>query len=81
MGASMISGNPPNKWSDCSEDIFDQELPNHHCLVDVPPPHLMYGTPKCGNSIVEEGEECDCGDVEECPCCNPKTCKLLPGKS
>lgn len=34
---------------------------------------------RCGNGIVEPGEECDCGGEEGCgdnPCCNPNTCYL-----
>ncbi|KAK0704705.1 Metallo-peptidase family M12-domain-containing protein [Lasiosphaeris hirsuta] len=34
---------------------------------------------QCGNGIVEQGEECDCGGATGCAgnsCCNPTTCKL-----
>ena len=34
---------------------------------------------QCGNGIVEEGEDCDCGGEENCRdnnCCDPKTCKF-----
>lgn len=34
---------------------------------------------QCGNGIVEQGEDCDCGGAQGCgdnPCCNPTTCKF-----
>lgn len=46
------------------------------------------GQPICGNGIVEPGEECDCGYIDQCndTCCynanevEGKKCKLQPGK-
>jgi len=34
---------------------------------------------ECGNTVLNEGEECDCGNEEECddPCCDPKTCRII----
>jgi hypothetical protein len=37
---------------------------------------------ECGNGIVEDGEECDCGGTDGCggnTCCDPKTCKFNTG--
>lgn len=34
----------------------------------------------CGNGILEEGEQCDCGQTCELdPCCLGDTCTLTPG--
>jgi len=36
----------------------------------------LFESPECGNSFVEQGEQCDCGLKHMCtnPCCNPDTC-------
>ncbi|RAH85741.1 hypothetical protein BO86DRAFT_376068 [Aspergillus japonicus CBS 114.51] len=41
-----------------------------------------YTGSQCGNGIVEEGEDCDCGGEAGCgdnKCCNPTTCKFTSG--
>ncbi|XP_067328405.1 disintegrin and metalloproteinase domain-containing protein 15 isoform X1 [Anolis sagrei] len=50
------------------------------CLRDAPDPAQTVGA-RCGNRLLEAGEECDCGLRLECndPCCNASTCRLAPG--
>jgi uncharacterized membrane protein YgcG len=53
---------------------------NSTCLTSNSGVQLLT-TNECGNGIVEEGEECDCGGVESCAsnrCCDPLTCKFRP---
>ncbi|KAJ2977163.1 hypothetical protein NUW58_g7893 [Xylaria curta] len=51
---------------------------NAACLSDNKNVVTISGS-QCGNGIVEQGEDCDCGGDTGCqgnPCCNPKTCKF-----
>ncbi|XP_028968697.1 zinc metalloproteinase-disintegrin-like atrolysin-A [Galendromus occidentalis] len=71
---------PPTAWSSCSMNAIHEAFSQHmdHCLLNVPT--KIVGA-SCGNGIVEDGEECDCGPENFCTtkCCNPKTCKLNEG--
>ncbi|TNN87505.1 Disintegrin and metalloproteinase domain-containing protein 10 [Liparis tanakae] len=73
-----------NKFSLCSVRNISAVLTKkrNDCFVES-------GQPICGNGLVEEGEECDCGYSDQCkdPCCfnanegEGKKCKLQPGKT
>ena len=48
------------------------------CLTDNRGVVTITGN-QCGNGIVEDGEDCDCGGADGCAgnaCCNPQTCKF-----
>ncbi|XP_068131621.1 disintegrin and metalloproteinase domain-containing protein 10 [Hyperolius riggenbachi] len=72
-----------NKFSICSVRNISQVLDKKRniCFVES-------GQPICGNGLVEQGEECDCGYSDQCKdeCCfdanqpEDKKCKLRPGK-
>nr|6BE6_A Chain A, Disintegrin and metalloproteinase domain-containing protein 10 [Homo sapiens]6BE6_B Chain B, Disintegrin and metalloproteinase domain-containing protein 10 [Homo sapiens]6BE6_C Chain C, Disintegrin and metalloproteinase domain-containing protein 10 [Homo sapiens]6BE6_D Chain D, Disintegrin and metalloproteinase domain-containing protein 10 [Homo sapiens] len=72
-----------NKFSLCSIRQISQvlEKKRNNCFVES-------GQPICGNGMVEQGEECDCGYSDQCKdeCCfdanqpEGRKCKLKPGK-
>ncbi|XP_051919737.1 disintegrin and metalloproteinase domain-containing protein 10 isoform X1 [Hippocampus zosterae] len=72
-----------NKFSMCSIGNMSAVLAvkKNDCFV-------VSGEPICGNGLVEDEEECDCGYSDQCtdPCCynanevEDKRCKLQPGK-
>uniref|UniRef100_A0A914ENZ5 Uncharacterized protein n=1 Tax=Acrobeloides nanus TaxID=290746 RepID=A0A914ENZ5_9BILA len=81
MAPSSEDSNYPTVWSDCSLNYLKQSYKRgiDSCLHNVP--KKAFGGAKCGNGIVEEGEDCDCGGTEKCPnkCCIASTCKLAEG--
>uniref|UniRef100_F6VBC2 Zinc metalloproteinase n=1 Tax=Ciona intestinalis TaxID=7719 RepID=F6VBC2_CIOIN len=83
--ASSSGSSFKKDWSSCSKEYLAQSITEGlgNCLLNVPDPSRLYGGPKCGNDIIEMGEDCDCGGVDEClsQCCNATTCKLISGAS
>ncbi|CAH3189997.1 unnamed protein product, partial [Porites evermanni] len=82
--SAVARSTPSKEWSTCSRDSYQKYLDRglDACLFNTPT--KTFGDAICGNGFKEEGEECDCGTVEECEkysegCCNATTCKLLPG--
>ncbi|MCJ8730453.1 hypothetical protein PDJAM_G00184900, partial [Pangasius djambal] len=73
----------PEHFSSCSKMALETFLQNYdvRCLLNAPNEDDLFGGPVCGNSIVEKGEECDCGTLQECEntCCNATTCRLTEG--
>ncbi|KAL2015016.1 hypothetical protein VTK56DRAFT_6526 [Thermocarpiscus australiensis] len=76
------TGNGITRFSPCSIGnicSFLGRSPNQVSCLTSNSGVTTYTGSKCGNGIVERGEECDCGGEEGCrgnPCCNPTTCKF-----
>ncbi|KAF6305668.1 ADAM metallopeptidase domain 7 [Rhinolophus ferrumequinum] len=74
---------PALKFSKCNRIQYMQFLKDYKptCISNVPFPDKLNHPPYCGNKKLDEGEECDCGPVQECsnPCCDANKCVLKPG--
>uniref|UniRef100_G1PVP2 ADAM metallopeptidase domain 20 n=2 Tax=Myotis lucifugus TaxID=59463 RepID=G1PVP2_MYOLU len=72
------------KFSNCSyAQYWDTTIRTGSCIYTPPSPGNIFSLKRCGNDVVEEGEECDCGSVKQCeqdPCCL-LNCTLSPGSA
>ncbi|XP_012667664.1 disintegrin and metalloproteinase domain-containing protein 20 [Otolemur garnettii] len=70
------------KFSNCSYlDYYNNSLSFGTCIQSPPNAQNIFRGKLCGNLVVEEGEDCDCGSPHQCmndPCCQ-LNCTLSPG--
>lgn len=81
---AAATGHPfPRVFNKCNRKQLERYLltGGGMCLSNMPDTSTMYGGSRCGNGYLEDGEECDCGEEEECtnPCCHASNCTLIHG--
>nr|XP_025035601.1 disintegrin and metalloproteinase domain-containing protein 2-like [Pelodiscus sinensis] len=63
MHTAAVHSSGTKAFSNCSIGDFQSFIANGEgeCLLNKPYLNVSYKAPVCGNKIVEEGEDCDCG--------------------
>ena len=65
--------------------LIKDQNDNQQLLCFESPKKIVDRRPRCGDTVRQNQEQCDCGTAEECKisdpgnCCNPETCQLRPG--
>ncbi|XP_068161489.1 zinc metalloproteinase-disintegrin-like 2d isoform X1 [Antennarius striatus] len=86
MADKLSTGNQafPEFFSGCSVEQLTEfmERAQPSCLSKpLSSVQTITVAPRCGNAMLDPGEQCDCGTEEECdnPCCDAATCRLTAG--
>ncbi|XP_019489987.1 PREDICTED: disintegrin and metalloproteinase domain-containing protein 29-like [Hipposideros armiger] len=75
-------------FSNCSfsylQNVFTMDhAPSCLFMTDIVYTNRTLAVAQCGDDVVDEGEQCDCGSFKHCysnPCCN-SDCSLTPGSA
>ncbi|XP_032775307.1 disintegrin and metalloproteinase domain-containing protein 29 [Rattus rattus] len=72
---------PSDAFSNCSYEQFLETTFRKTCLHNFPNPETIITKKRCGNGVIEDEEECDCGSLKLCAqdvCCL-ENCTLVSG--
>ncbi|KAJ9075769.1 hypothetical protein DSO57_1032573 [Entomophthora muscae] len=76
---TAVATNYATQFSPCSKKQICRGIGRLAGCLGAPQQYKLVKGHICGNSIKEEGEECDCGGVDGCrgnDCCDPLNCKF-----